>query len=586
MKSGLRISDCGLNYIRLIRQAAAFTALLVIAGAVCAAPNYDQSLFGVNYLKWEFLKQNPNFEKELHARAKIMKDAGIYWDRDGIGWYTVNPKPGVWDWEYTDKCMKAIKDEGINLVVILMGTRTNPPLDDTSRAAFAEYVYQTVNRYKDQIKVWEIWNEPNIPSFWEKPDVKAYTALVKEAYKAAKRADPTCTVIVGSTSGPGNDWFNGIHDNGGWDYCDGISIHPYAMAANPIQQGLDKELRVVKQLVNGYGKPKPIWSTEVGWKGKGGTEEESQASKIIQTYVIHVANGVHMDYFCMDNYDDWGFVKKTDPLETKLAYGSVKLLTQTLGSPGVTAPFEGYLKTPAETACYVFKKDGTKRALILWSNDWQTRTVQFTQKSGLKAVDIINRPVAIKSGKLFVGPTPIIVTGADSRQIGAVSMAFNPYLTKPGKNQIVNGELWAEKGKNPPAWTQGRFFRNDNKGAFETTDSGRNGSTCVSISKATSPCAWDASPIPVDPGGKYKLTAWIKTKDATGKNVVAMYWYSGNQWTCLGTPSTATITGTKDWTQVTVKGVAPRDAAFVRVNLISENNTGTTWFDDISLTQE
>jgi hypothetical protein len=35
-----------------------------------------------------------------------------------------------------------------------------------------------------------------------------------------------------------------------------------------------------------------------------------------------------------------------------------------------------------------------------------------------------------------------------------------------------------------------------------------------------------------------------------------------------------------------VVGTVPRDAALVRVNLISENNSGTTWFDDVTLTVE
>lgn len=559
--------------------------VVLLQAAGLAAANYDQSPFGVNYLKWEFMQKNPNFEQELHARAKIMKADGIYWDRDGIGWGTVNPKPGAWDWDFTDKCMKVFKEEGISLVVILCGTRDHPPLDDASRAAFAEYVYQVVNRYKDQIKIWEIWNEPNIPSFWEHPDVVAYTALIKESYKAAHRADPNCTVIVGSTSGPGNDWFNGIHDNGGWDYLDGLSIHPYAMASNPIEQNLDKELRTVNDLVKRYGKPKKIWTTEVGWMGKG-PEEETQAARIVQTYVIHIANGLqNMAYFCMDNYDEWGFVKKTDPLETKLAYGSMKLLTSALGSPGPCAKFEGYLKMPGGVACYTFKKQGAKRVLILWSNDGRSRTVQLAQKSGLSAVDIINRPVEINAGKFSVGQTPVIVTGADVR-VGKASMAFNPYLYKPGQNELINPSLDVSQGKNPHGWTPGRFFRNDNKGTLTGSSDGRNGSTCVSISQSTEPCAWDASPIPVDPGRKYKLTGWIKTKDATGRNVIAMNWYSGNQWTCLGSPSTQTIIGTQDWTKVTVEGITPRDAALVRVNLISENNTGTAWFDDISMVEE
>lgn len=559
--------------------------LFLLACAVAtAAPNYDQSPFGVNYLKWHYF-DHPGGLDELRLKMKIMKDAGIYWDRDGFDYSDVHPKPGVWKWDFIDKCVALAKEENISLIVILMG---GPQPDNAEkRKAYGEYVFQVVNRYKDSVKIWEIWNEPNIPSFWTNPDVKLYTELVKEAYTQAKKADPTCTVIVGSTSGPGTDWFNGIHANGGWDYCDGISIHPYAMAGNPIEQGLDKTLRLLNKQFAAFGKPKPIWTTEVGWQAKNSDQEETQATRIVQTYIIHIANRIqNMAYFCMDNYDDWGFVKSEKPLETKLAYGAIKQMTQALGSPGPVAPLEGYLKMPAGVACYVFKKKGAERVLILWSNDAQKRDVVLNQKTGLVAKDIIDRPIEITDGRLTAGQTPIIITGADARKIGKVSMDFNPYLTRPGENVLVNPSMDSNPGKHPHGWTAGRFFGSDNKGTFATSQAGRNGSTCVSISNSTAPAAWDASPIPVDPGKTYTLTAWIKTKDATGRSVVALYWYSGNQWTVLGTPSTQPITGTQDWTKVTVTGKPPKDTALVRVNLISEDNGGTTWFDDVTLTEK
>jgi hypothetical protein len=367
---------------------------------------------------------------------KIMKNVGLYWDRDGFDYNDVHPKPNVWKWEFTDKCVALAKEEGINLIVILLGG----PQPDTpeKRKNYCEYVYQVVNRYKDSIKIWEIWNEPNISNFWRNPDAKLYIELVKEAYAAAKKADPTCTVIIGSTSGPGTDWFNGIYDNGGWDYCDGISIHPYALASNPIEQGLDKTLRDLKKQFAKFGKPKPIWTTEVGWRAKSGPEEEAQAAKIIQTYVIHIANGIHMDYFCMDDYDDWGFVKRDKPLETKLAYEAIGRLTKALGSPGPVAPFEGYLKMPDGVAGYVFKKKGNERVLILWSNDDETHSVPLPQTHGLTVDTVVKGPVMVAEGMLKVGPTPIIITGADASKIGRVSMDYNPYLLKKGQNVLIN----------------------------------------------------------------------------------------------------------------------------------------------------
>ncbi len=560
-----------------------FVLCLVVSAVATAAPNYDQSPFGVNYLKWHYF-DHPGGLDELRTKMRVMKDAGIYWDRDAFDYGDVHPKPDVWKWDFTDKCVALAKEEKINLIVILMGGPT--PRDEATRKAYGEYVYQVVNRYKDYIKIWEIWNEPNIPSFWQDPDAKLYVQLMKVAYAQAKRADPTCTVIVGSTSGPGTDWFNGIFDSGGWDYCDGISIHPYGMASGPIEQGLDESLRLLKKQIASFGKPKPIWTTEVGWQASSPDQEKAQAARIVRTYIIHLANGIqNMAYFCMDDYDNWGFVEREKPLETKLAYKAIATMTKALGSPGKCAKFEGYLKMPEGVACYVFSKSGNERVLFLWSNDSQTHTIPLPQKRGLTIDGAAGGTVATAGGRLLVGPDPIIITDADADKIGTVSSVYNPYLRKPGRNILINPAMDAD-GKAPHGWSPGRFFGSDNKGRLEASSEGRFGTTCVSISKSSAPAAWDASPIPVDPGKTYTLSAWIKTKDATGRNLIALYWYSGNQWTCLGSPSSESTTGTHDWTKVTVRAKPPRDAAMVRVNLISEDNSGTTWFDDVALTEE
>lgn len=65
---------------------------------------------------------------------------------------------------------------------------------------WARFVYTTVNRYKDKIKYWEIWNEPDFPAidggFWAS-NPESYYRLLKVAYLAAKTADPTAKIMMG-----------------------------------------------------------------------------------------------------------------------------------------------------------------------------------------------------------------------------------------------------------------------------------------------------------------------------------------------------------------------------------------------------
>lgn len=576
----------------MMRTVLLVMGLTAAAGGVWAAPNYDPSPFGINGIKYEFIYKNPNAWENARKPAKVMRDAGIYWDRDGISWAVVEPERGKWDWTCPDAVAKFNREEHLNSIILLSGCAAwangVPPKDDAERAEFADYVYRMVSRYKDTFKVWEIWNEPNIPFFWQNPNAGNYTLLLKEAYKAAKRADPECTVLAGNTSGPDLTFIRGIHEHGGWDYFDGLCTHPYSLAGGPISQRYDRICRMINEFVKSTGKPKPVWITEVGWTAQKQEEETSQAIFLIQTYVVSLANGVEkICSFDLDDWEEkWGIIRTSDPFKPKLAYGAYKLMTEHLGSPGKCASFEGYLKMPSGVACYVFKKPGRARVLILWSDELSAQTVKLAQQSGLSATDILGKTLAVEKGRVAVGAVPIIVTGADSRKIGVVSSKFSPYLEKKGQNLLSNGSLDYVVGSNPAWWNAGRFDGTAKDCTFATNDEGRNGSKCVSISKSGERAAWDAVCTPIYPGRKYRLTAWVKTRDATGNNQIGLFWHTGNMWTYISESRSESTTGTCDWTKVTLTATAPRDAMFLRANLISEKNSGATWFDDVELVEE
>ena len=85
---------------------------------------------------------------------------------------------------------------------------------------WANYVYKTVSIYKNHIKIWETWNEPdytrdyNQVGKWktEPPDPKilthwygsifSYIRLLRVTYEVAKKADPTCFVTAGGLGYP------------------------------------------------------------------------------------------------------------------------------------------------------------------------------------------------------------------------------------------------------------------------------------------------------------------------------------------------------------------------------------------------
>lgn len=564
-------------------------AMFIISAA---SAKYDPSPFGMNGLKMAHNQKNPNIWADMERVSKLMKDAGMHWDRLELWWHVVEPEKGRFDWTFADQVAKFYKDHGMNACVILCyssaWSKGTPPATQEEREAYANYVYQVVSRYKDTFKVWEVWNEPNIPTFWPKPNVKDYTLMLQEAYKAAKKADPDCMVLAAATSGPDLGYIQGIHDNGGWDSFDGISIHPYSMAGGPMYQRLDKMLRMTQSQIAGYGSPKPLWITEMGWTSRDEREDRNQAVYLVQSYAIALANGVeNLMWFCLDDWGEkWGLVRKYEPFDPKPSYHAYKMMAEALGSPGPCAEFEGYAAVGRGVACYVFKKPNAKRALILWSTDGSRKAVSLQQKSGLDAKDVLGNEIDVKEGRFAVTEVPVIVTNADPALLGTVGRTANPHVERRGQNLLNNGSLDVIHGSGPGWWNPGRFDSSAKDGAFETSDLGRNGSKCVSISNSGERAAWDACPIPVESGKTYRATGWIKTEEATGESSIALLWYKGNMWTYISEERTEYIAGTGDWFKASISGEAPRGATFVRVNLISTNNTGTTRFDDIELVEE
>jgi len=572
------------------------TLMLFTAAAPVSAlaSSYDQSPFGINGLKLAHARHDPNVWANASVKAKAMKDAGIYWDRLEIWWHVVEPEQGKFDWSYYDKVARFYREHGINGMVILCYSSAwsngCPPTDDAERKRYANYVYQTVCRYKDTFKVWEIWNEPNIPTFWRVPDVKGYTLLLKEAYKAAKRADPECTVLAACTSGPGNDFIAGIYENGGRGYFDAISIHPYSMAGGPVSQRLDRIYRILKEIIrskNG-GKTVPLWVTEIGWTTQDPALEKAQACYLVQSYVISLSNNVEkIFWFCLDDWGEkWGLVRNFEPFDPKPSYHAYRLLTQYLGSPGVAASFEGYLKMPAGVAAYVFKKPNGERVLIIWTMEHITRRIRVAQRGEIRAEDIFGNRVEVCNGVLSVGSVPLIISGNGLKNIGAVSPAFNPYIEAPGQNLLNNGTLNVIHGASPAWWNPGRFDGTAGDGRFETVAEGRRGTMCVSIAESGERAAWDSTPIPVRAGRRYRLVGWLRTRNATGNNQLGLFWYTGDMWHYLREDRSETLVGTNDWTKISITATAPQNAAFVRVNLIGEKNRGQVWFDDLTLVEE
>lgn len=149
---------------------------------------------------------------------------GHKWHRIDFLWKNIEPEKGRFDWEWTDRVVASAEKNRVRLMPCLTGTpRWAMDVPDQQYAImrkncggphampeevkdWGNFVFQVVDRYKDRIKHWEIWNEPyDKLCYWdhdrrrwdmgETHGANYYFKMVKHAAIAAKRADPRTSIV-------------------------------------------------------------------------------------------------------------------------------------------------------------------------------------------------------------------------------------------------------------------------------------------------------------------------------------------------------------------------------------------------------
>lgn len=151
-----------------------------------------------------------------------------------------------------------------------------------ARAAdFATFIGRLATQYGDDISAWEVWNEPNLASFWHEPDPTRYTDLATQAYQAIKKVRPNAIVLAGSLapverSGSQTlstiEYLAAMYRAGIRGSMDALALHPYTDGNPPDwydarwpMHGFEHLISQAEQTMAANDDAALIWLTEVGW---------------------------------------------------------------------------------------------------------------------------------------------------------------------------------------------------------------------------------------------------------------------------------------------------------------------------------
>ena len=163
--------------------------------------------------------------------------------------------------------------------------------------------------------------------------------------------------------------------------------------------------------------------------------------------------------------------------------------------------------------------------------------------------------------------------------------------TRPGPANDIPHWTKYPWGTNTPASLRRDVAR------FERSRDAHSGRYCAMIAHSTDLPAYWATEIrrltgpnrcirhgvvAATPGVTYRLSGWVKTRDATGTTRLVCSWL-GSGTRGVGEMGTETLSGTRDWTRFEAEGKAPSRAQWAQARCLSLNNDGAAWFDDLAL---
>ena len=257
-------------------------------------PRDEPSPYGVFWTAWKTYCRTPisephQYDKtrdEIRRELDLVQQIGVKWIRTIWRWDKLEWERGKFDFALLDFVVAEAWRRDIRIVPAL----TTPPRwaspapqdDDEyniyppNMADWEAFVFHTVDHFKERVKYWEIWNEPNIQDRWN-GSIEDYFQLQKAAFLAARRADPRSKLLMGSFSGAPAYHLDALLRLGAGDYFDVLSYHPY-----PRKHGLKKVdylTRRMRAVLAEHGcEDHPIWFTEIGCKvvNAGSPEERAQ----------------------------------------------------------------------------------------------------------------------------------------------------------------------------------------------------------------------------------------------------------------------------------------------------------------------
>lgn len=209
------------------------------------------------------------------AKFSLYKDyvgeLGVKHARLQSGWAKCEKHKGIYNFEWLDSCVYGLAEQGVKPWMCLcygnplygsgvhLGTGLAPLVNsEEAMAEWLRYVEATIERYKNVITEWEIWNEPNGSGG------VVYAGLLMKTAETIKSVQPEAVILGLSLAGVPleftKDVFETLRANNKINLVNYLTYHPYNRNPDDSYQGIEK----LKALAESYNPEIRLYQGENG----------------------------------------------------------------------------------------------------------------------------------------------------------------------------------------------------------------------------------------------------------------------------------------------------------------------------------
>lgn len=277
----------------------------------------------------------------------VLDALGVKWARVQTGWARCEKQPGVYDFAWLDDIVDKLLERGVNPWLSfsygnpvhtpesnVTGVGYPPIATEAERQAWQNYVASLVTHFCDRVDHYEVWNEPDLTSFWKRgPRAADYVDLVRLTADPIRRIQPKAKIIGGAIAWGMTAWsvkfLEDCMQAGMHELVDIVSYHGYKSIP---ERHSTQELPAFRRVINKYNSALKYWQGEAGVQsyvpeqGNAGalskmkSSESIQARMLLRRTLLELSNGCEMSsYFHMADFAHYAGDRRT------YHYGLVRL---------------------------------------------------------------------------------------------------------------------------------------------------------------------------------------------------------------------------------------------------------------------